>query len=305
MIDRGTPETVYEPIRYILAAGGKRLRAVLVLLACEAVGGNSRKALDAAVALEILHNFTLVHDDVMDHAELRRGRPTIHTKWDANVAILAGDGLVAQAYRVLLSGGGPRLDPILRVLTDAFVQVCEGQGLDKEFETRRNVGLRDYFVMIGKKTARMISAGAQIGGIAGEGTSRDVASLGRFGHHLGLAFQIQDDLLDIGGDGEKFGKRIGGDIMEGKKTYLLLRALEHARGEDLRLLRSIRPGAIRSVRTIDRVRGIYREVGAFDDARAAIARHTRSAERSLASLPDGRGASMLRLLSRRLLGRTS
>lgn len=299
------PKAVYEPIRYILTSGGKRVRAMLVLLASEAVGGTARRALNAGAAVEMLHTFTLVHDDVMDHAALRRGKPTIHMKWDENVAILAGDELIALAYRALLADGDRYPDSVVRVFTDALVQVCEGQGLDKEFESRPRVGLSEYFTMIEKKTARMISAGAEIGGLVGRGTARQIRALKLFGRHLGIAFQIQDDLLDISGDGKTLGKRIGGDIVEGKKTFLLLRALERATGGDLRLLKSVKPGALQSRSAIERVRQLYLRTGVFDDARSAIRLHTKIAARSLASIPDGRGKSMLLWLSARLLGRTS
>ena len=177
--DSRSPKYVYVPVRYAMSSGGKRLRAVLVMLACESVGGNSRSALDAAVAVELLHNFTLVHDDVMDNADLRRGKPTVKKKWNTDVAILAGDQIVAQAYESLLKTRTTRLPEVLDVFTRAFTEVCEGQGLDKEFEQRRSVTVNDYLHMIEKKTARMISAAVEIGALVGGGSPREVKRLDR------------------------------------------------------------------------------------------------------------------------------
>ena len=212
------------PVHYVFANGGKRIRPVLLLLACKTVGGRVRDALPAAVAIELLHNFTLVHDDIMDKATSRRGRPTVHTKWDQSTAILVGDELMALAYRSLLQTKSARLHAIADTFTQAFVEVCEGQGLDKEFETQRRVSLPRYLTMIEQKTAKVISAAAEIGALVGRGTVRQVTALQRYGLHLGRAFQVQDDLLDVVADEAKFGKTVGRDIVSGKKTYLLIRA---------------------------------------------------------------------------------
>jgi geranylgeranyl diphosphate synthase type II len=299
------PLSVYEPIRYIVAAGGKRVRAVLVLLSCEAVGGRASKALDAAAALEILHNFTLVHDDVMDHAEMRRGVATIHKRWDENVAILAGDELVALAYRSLLKTKTPNLQKVLDVFTTAFIEVCEGQGFDKEFETRNNVRLQEYLLMIEKKTAFMISASTEIGALIGDGSRREVTGLRKFGEELGMAFQIQDDLLDIVGDEEEFGKAIGGDVYEGKKTYLLLKALEQTKGADKKLLQSVMPGNGITRTTVERVRKIYKQTGVLDRASEEVERHTLRARHALDVLPSCKAKEMLLWISDQLLRRTS
>jgi geranylgeranyl diphosphate synthase, type II len=296
---------VYEPIRYTLSGGGKRLRAVLVLLSCEAVGGRGAKALDAAVAVELLHNFTLIHDDVMDHAELRRGKPAVHRKWDENVAILAGDELIAQAFRLLLKTKSDRLAQIAGVYTDALVQVCEGQGFDKEFECRQDVTMQEYFRMIAQKTGRVISASMEIGALIGGGSPRQVAMLRRFGEHLGRAFQVRDDLLDITGDPDEFGKRIGGDIVEGKKTFLLVSALGRAAGRDRIVLNSVVPQNTQMQKQIDNVRSVYEKLGAMDAARKEIDRSTRLARRALNGLPRGTAASMLLWLADRLLERSS
>jgi geranylgeranyl diphosphate synthase type II len=304
-IDSREPVSVYAPIRYILGSGGKRFRAVLTLLSCEAVGGTAAQALNAGAAIEILHNFTLVHDDVMDHADLRRGKPTVHNKWDENTAILAGDEMIAQAYRVLLRTSSPRLKKILDVYTDALVQVCEGQGFDKEFEAQRTVGLEDYFEMISKKTGRVIAAAAEMGALIGGGTTQQVIALRKFGECIGIAFQVMDDLLDIVGKTDEFGKKIGGDIREGKKTYLLLKALEQTRGYERKILRSIVPGNKFTQSQIGQVRVIYQRIGVFDSARNEIARSTSKAQRELKKLPAGRASSVLFRLAEQLLERSS
>lgn len=305
LVDRRAPASVYGPARYVLTAGGKRLRSVLVILSCEAVGGSPRRALDAAVAMEVLHNFTLVHDDVMDHAKVRRGRPTVHEKWDPAIAILAGDGLVAHAYRSLLKTRGADLSRVLDIFTGAFIGVCEGQGLDKEFEDRRDVSLPEYFGMIRKKTGRIMAGSAELGAVIGGGKPQQTLSLRRFGEELGIAFQIQDDLLDITGDEARFGKAIGGDVREGKKTYLLLAALRRASGSDRAVLESVARRRGANDATVSRVRRIYGSSGAIDAARREIARRTARADRLLDRLPASNSREALRWLSGRLLDRNS
>ena len=284
---------------------GKRLRAVLTAIACESVGETAGDALHAAAAIEILHNFTLVHDDVMDHAPLRRNRKTVHVRWNTNTAILIGDNMIALAYASLLRSRANRLTEISRTFTQAFINVCEGQGLDKEFEERGDITMDDYLFMIRRKTASIISAAAEIGGLCGNADKHQQKALRMFGEHLGMAFQMNDDLLDVIGTPEKFGKAIGGDIAEGKKTVLLLHALESATGKDRAILRSLRPGRKISAGMIEDVRRLYTTTGAVDRARAGIARMTRTAKRSLASLPDNKGKRMLSWLADELLERAN
>ena len=280
------PVTVYEPIKYSLSSGGKRLRAVLVLLSATAVGGNAKTALPAAASIEMLHNFTLIHDDVMDHAAMRRGIPTIHTKWDENVAILAGDTLLAQAYRFLLRTPSRKLPEVVKEFTEAFIRVCEGQALDKEFECNGEVTLNDYFGMIEKKTAWMISSATTIGAILGDGSKKEVLALRKFGKYLGVAFQIQDDLLDVVGEEMKFGKKIGGDIIEGKKTFLLLTALARAQGKERKLLESIVPGNPTNGKLVPQVRDIFLALGVIEEAHREISRRTIKAQRAIAAIPQ-------------------
>ncbi len=298
------PRSLYQPLKYVLAGGGKRIRPILVLLSCEAVGGTAGKAADAAIAVEILHNFTLVHDDIMDHADARRGRPTVHTKWDQNVAILVGDELLALAYRALLKTSSPRIQEISRVFTEGVVEVCEGQAYDKEFETRQKVDIADYLLMIRKKTGKMVSVSTEVGGLVGEGSGEEVEALRTYGELVGRAFQVQDDLLDVVGDEKKFGKKIGGDLEEGKKTYLLLEALRRAKRKDKTfLLRSTRNGRL-TRKQFAEFRRIYEETGALESARRHIEQDIVQAKEQLGRLKPSDARAMLQWFTDMLYHRT-
>jgi geranylgeranyl diphosphate synthase type II len=305
------PDSLYDPIRYAIRTGGKRMRGILTLCACEAAGGTARQALGAAAAIELLHNFTLVHDDIMDHASLRRGKKTIHIKWDTNTAILSGDQMIACAYRLLYDGDGAqeRLTAASRAFTNAFLEVCEGQGYDKDFETRRAVSLNDYMMMIGKKTAAVISAAAETGAILGSGAGAGAAShtraLRNYGFHLGLAFQIMDDLLDASGTETEFGKRIGSDIIEGKKTFLLLTARARAKGADRALIESVLQHRKLNAKAVSRVQELYLRCGVLDEAREAILRHTKRALAELTALNPGPARDALAAMAEQSARRTS
>jgi geranylgeranyl diphosphate synthase, type II len=303
------PAELTEACRHVLAGGGKRLRAILLILACQAVGGRGRSAVHAGCAVEIMHNFTLVHDDIMDHAPTRRGRPTVHVRWGLNTALLSGDVLLGLAYRQLLRTRSDRLPLLTALFTTAVLEVCEGQALDLEFERRTDVTVDEYFAMIEKKTGRLFSLSAELGGIIGAGSHTHVASLSRFGHYLGRAFQLQDDLLDVIADEKRFGKTIGGDIVEGKRTFLLLRAAERARGRDRTVIRTLlRRGAAalgppREV--VHRITEIYERSGILEETEKQIALNTRRAVASLEALPAGHATAMLRWLSEALVNRAS
>jgi geranylgeranyl diphosphate synthase, type II len=298
------PKIVYEPISYILSSGGKRIRSLLVLLSCKAVGGKMEKALPAAAAFELLHNFTLIHDDVMDNADKRRGRLTIHKKWDQDIAILAGDEMIAQAYHMILKTKTPRLKQVLDIFTDAMIQVCEGQGLDKDFETRKKVSIKDYLGMIDKKTGKIISASCEIGALIGEGTKQQILSLKKYGEFIGRAFQIRDDLLDITGSEKEFGKKIGGDIIEGKKTYLLLTAIEAAHKRDRVLLNRVINHKIRGGTLVNRIRDVYDRLAVLDKAREEIHKNTNKAEQLISILRPSFAKNTLFWLSNKLVERT-
>lgn len=304
LVKERSPRSLYEPLQYVLAGGGKRIRPVLLMLSCEAVGGDARNALHAAAAIEILHNFTLVHDDIMDNAASRRGRKTVHTKWDTNVAILVGDELLALAYGELLRTRSPNIQEIAKTFTDGVVEVCEGQSYDKEFETRSKVGVNDYLLMIEKKTAKMVSASAEIGALIGNGSRPAIRALRQYGHHVGLAFQIQDDLLDIMGNEEELGKKVGGDLIEGKKTLLLLEALGKARGRDKQLLKELVANKGCSPDRILEYRRIYIDTGAVVAAHLHIEREINRSKRELKRLPSTGAQAVLEWFAEMLLHRT-
>jgi geranylgeranyl diphosphate synthase type II len=233
------PSSLYEPASYILHSDGKKLRPFLVLLSAKAVGSEFKSAYNAAAAVELLHNFTLVHDDIMDNADKRRGRLTLHKKYDYSTAILVGDSLLSVAYEYLLKDCNGNAKSILNSFTKGLEEICEGQSLDTVFEKRKKVSLEEYVEMIKKKTASMVKMCCEIGAILGGGKPSEVKAMANYGLDIGIAFQIQDDLLDITAKEEKFGKRIGGDLIEGKKTYLFIKALEKSKGEEKKLLRKV------------------------------------------------------------------
>ena len=225
------PAELYEPIKYILSIGGKRMRPALLLMACDLFGGDIQKAIPPALAIEVFHNFTLMHDDIMDNAPLRRGKVTVHERWNPNVGILSGDVMLIEGYKLMMQVDEHLLRPILNIFNETAVGVCEGQQIDMEFETRHDVGIEEYINMIRLKTAVVLGGALKIGAIIGGASTEDAALLHTFGEQLGIAFQLQDDILDVYGNPEKFGKQVGGDIISNKKTYLLIKALELAKGE--------------------------------------------------------------------------
>ena len=226
------PAELYEPISYILSIGGKRMRPALLLMACDLFGGNIDEALSPALAIEVFHNFTLVHDDIMDNAPLRRGRTTVHERWNPNVAILSGDVMLIEGYKLMMKVKDSLLRQILDIFNETAVSVCEGQQIDMEFEQRNNVAIDEYINMIRLKTAVVLGGALKIGSLIGGAEQKDADLLYAFGEQLGIAFQLQDDILDVYGDPEKFGKLVGGDIISNKKTYLLIKSLELAKDDD-------------------------------------------------------------------------
>lgn len=226
------PTGLYEPIEYILSLGGKRLRPAITLMSYDLYADDIMPAVKPALGLEVFHNFTLLHDDIMDRADMRRGKPTVHKKWDDNTAILSGDVMQIEAYKLIAGTPVEHLKVVLDLFSKTATEICEGQQLDMEFESRTNVTADEYIEMICLKTAVLLAAGAQIGAILGGGSDEDAANLYNFGNAIGLAFQLKDDLLDVYGNESNFGKKIGGDILCNKKTYLLIHALKKAEGND-------------------------------------------------------------------------
>ncbi len=297
------PLGLYSPAYYIIESGGKRLRPLLVLFSSKAVGGNFSDAYYAGAAVELLHNFTLVHDDIMDNADKRRGRMTLHIKYDNNTAILAGDSLLAIAYENLLKNCNGNSKEILADFTKILVEVCEGQSLDKEYESEPVVNLKDYIEMIRKKTAVMLEMCCSIGARLGNGTEKEIKALSSFGKNIGIAFQVQDDLLDITADENEFGKKIGGDLVEGKKTFLLISALNKARGNHKKMIKAlikskgIKPGQI------DEYKQLYTDLGVIDDAKKEIKRYTNLALRSVKVLKHSEDREIFNWLAESLIKR--
>ncbi|HIU55040.1 MAG TPA: polyprenyl synthetase family protein [Candidatus Gallibacteroides avistercoris] len=222
------PDGLYEPVRYTLSLGGKRIRPLLTLMGCELFGKHRSEAIAPATAIEIFHNFTLLHDDVMDKAELRRGKPTVHCVWDEITAILSGDVMQIMAYKELARTPQPYLKEVLEIFSEMAAEICEGQQFDMEFEHTSNVSVDDYLMMIRLKTAILLGCALKIGARIADAPPIEADLLYRFGEEIGLAFQLKDDYLDVYGDSSTFGKKIGGDILNNKKTFMLISALNKA-----------------------------------------------------------------------------
>lgn len=222
------PNQLYDPLRYILGIGGKRIRPLLALMSCDLFNEDPNKALQAAMAVEYFHNFSLIHDDIMDQADVRRGQETVHKKWNENVGILSGDALLVKAYQQLDDYPAELFKPLTQLLSQTAIEVCEGQQYDVDFETRNEVSKEDYIEMIRLKTAVLLGASLKMGALIAMASEKDAELIYKFGIDLGIAFQLQDDYLDSFGDAEHFGKRIGGDIINNKKTILVIEALQLA-----------------------------------------------------------------------------
>lgn len=254
------PQQLYAPIRYAMAEGGKRIRPTLLLLAYNIFADDVNRALDAALAVEIFHNFTLLHDDIMDNAAVRRGRPSVYAEWGSNVAILSGDAMLIAAYSFLQNIPPEVLPRVLETFNRMAAQVCEGQQYDMDFEERKKVSVVDYMNMIDLKTSALLAGSTVIGAIMAGASADDAQKLRRFATELGLAFQLQDDLLDSYGD-ERLGKKIGGDILEGKKTYLMVTAMSKSTEEQREILRNThRDDSLTDEQKIARVKALYDEL---------------------------------------------
>lgn len=265
------PESLYEPVKYILNLGGKRLRPVSVLMATELFDCSYDKALDAALAIEVFHNFSLVHDDIMDDAEVRRGKTTVHEKWDINTGILSGDAMLIQAYQLFENYEGETFRELAKLFSRTAIMVCEGQQYDIDFEERDDVTLPEYLKMIEYKTAVLVGAAMEMGAIVAGADDHCKQQIYKYGCLLGVAFQLQDDYLDVFGNYESFGKQIGGDIIENKKTFLYLTALKHSskvKAKQLEHLYSLSPED--TDQKIETVTAIFNEVGVAEATRKKI-----------------------------------
>ena len=254
------PELLYAPIIYSMSGGGKRLRPVLLLITVDAFGGNVEKAMPAALAVEVFHNFTLLHDDIMDNADMRRGKPSVFAKWGENVAILSGDAMLITAYKMLAALDAERLPRVMHIFNDMALEVCEGQQYDMDFEGMESVSVEDYILMIERKTSALLSGSAMIGATLAGASEDDIKKLYRFATELGLAFQLQDDMLDSFGD-EALGKKIGGDILEGKQTYLMVQAMSRASDAEREVLRTTHKNeALSDAEKIATVKALYEKL---------------------------------------------
>lgn len=298
------PYGLYEPIEYTLASGGKRLRPRLVLLAAEMFGGKEEKVLPAALAIEVFHNFTLLHDDVMDKADIRRGRPTVHVRWNDNTAILSGDQMVIEAYTLLSRVPADRLSETLRLFNKMATEICEGQQYDMEFERREQVSIEEYMQMIRLKTSVLLATALQIGAYVAGANAAQQKALYEYGINIGLAFQIQDDILDVYGDPRTFGKAIGGDICCNKKTYMLLTALQRADDETRAELEQWLQTQDKSDEKIQAVTDIYTRTGAREVCETVMQLHTHEALSQLNALPQNDATEQLRKLAEKLVMRT-
>ena len=299
------PHNLYEPIQYILSLGGKRIRPLLTLMAAEVFDVDCKKALAAATAVEVFHNFSLIHDDIMDDAPLRRGNETVHEKWDVNTGILSGDAMLILAYQHFEEYEPAIFRDLAKLFSKTALEVCEGQQYDVDFETRDDVTIPEYLKMIQYKTAVLVGAAMKMGAIVAETSEINANLIYEYGLNLGIAFQLQDDYLDAFGDPKTFGKQVGGDIIENKKTYLYLKAIENAKNEEkeqLLHLFSIQPTD--NTDKINSVKSIFMQTGAAVATQTAIQEYTLKAFQVLEIMAiDSDKKGILRQFGENLMGR--
>lgn len=296
-----TPKSLYEPIRYVLSMGGKRIRPVLMLLGYNLYKEDTDKILMNAIALETYHNYTLLHDDLMDQADLRRGHETVHKKWDANTAILSGDSMLVLAYERMAQCDSRHLADVLRLFTTTALEIGEGQQYDMEFETRDDVREEEYIEMIRLKTSVLLACALKIGAILADAPTEDADSLYKFGEQIGLAFQLQDDYLDVYGDSKVFGKKIGGDITSNKKTFMLINAFSHAdEAQRQELEKWVNAKSFDREEKIAAVTRLYNEIGIDKMAQAKIAYYFEQSKKYLDAvrIPAERKEELLKYAQR-------
>lgn len=304
------PKGLYAPIAYTLAAGGKRVRPQLAIIASQMFGGKDEDVLPAALALEIFHNFTLLHDDVMDKAEVRRGRPTVHIQWNENTAILSGDQMMIEAYTQLSKVPVRALARVLQLFNQMATEICEGQQYDVDFEQKNNVSIDEYLMMIRLKTSVLLANALQIGAYIAGATEEEQRALYQFGINIGLAFQIQDDILDVWGDPKTFGKAIGGDIACNKKTFVYLQAMRLLGDEAISLeareeLEDWYGKLLdNNKEKIARVKEIFEQLGVREICEQVVADYTKKALQILDTLPQNAATEQLRQMAEKLLARS-
>lgn len=304
LIPNQEPRDMYEPFSYFMEEGGKRLRPILTMLACGAAGADPLDALDYGCSIEILHNFTLVHDDIMDKSDKRRGRPTVHKKWNEPIAILTGDVMIGVAYDIIPPH--KRYYDILKAFNHGLIEVCEGQVYDMNFNERKDVTPDEYLLMINKKTAKLLETCVVIGALVADASSEEIESLRNYAINLGLAFQIQDDVLDMTADESKLGKKVGLDIQEGKKTLLVLKAKELARDvKDIELLDIYYDRNGLGEEYVPRFNEMFTRLGVYDYASSEVERLTNNAISSLDVLKDNEYKTFLNTFAEKLIKRNS
>lgn len=294
------PASLYAPIKYVLSMGGKRIRPTLMLLAYNLFKDDPEKILSSACALETYHNYTLLHDDLMDNADVRRGQPTVHKKWNANLAVLSGDSMLVLAYQRMTECDS-HLAEVLRLFTETALEIGEGQQMDMEFETRNDVREEEYIEMIRLKTSVLLACAMKIGALLADAPADDADSLYRFGEKIGLAFQLQDDYLDVYGDPAVFGKAIGGDIVSNKKTYMLINAFNRAdNAQRTELERWIRATDFDRQEKVKAVTGLYDEMGIDRLAQQKIAGYFNESKTYLdrVGVSDERKSELMRYAQR-------
>lgn len=303
----GSPASLYDPVRYMLSLGGKRMRPVLLLMGAELFNGKIEEAVPAALAVEVFHNFTLLHDDIMDNAPLRRSLPTVHEKWDRNIALLAGDAMFVYAYRLLMNIPAGHINVCMDLFNKAALEVCEGQQMDMDFVIENNITVADYLSMIRLKTAVLLGTALQIGAVIGGASKEDSYHLYSFGCNLGIAFQLQDDILDVYATGGKFGKQIGGDILSNKKTFLLLTALSQANGDvQISLDHWMKVKNYEPQEKINSVMAIYDQLGIRKQAELKMDELYKEAISHLKAVPvDDKLKKPLLMLAEELMSRTN
>jgi geranylgeranyl diphosphate synthase type II len=299
---------LFVPIEYTLSLGGKRIRPAFMLMACNLYGECVDQAIKPALGMEMFHNFTLLHDDLMDGASKRRNRPTVHVKWNPNAAILSGDAMLIAAYRLIGETAAPFLNTVLELFTRTALEICEGQQYDMEFESRQDVTEEEYIEMIRLKTAVLLACCLKAGALIGGAPEEDVEHLYRFGSYIGLAFQLQDDLLDVYGDPQTFGKNLGGDILSNKKTFLLIRALKTASKRQRTVIRQYQEADVTGApeEKIAAITAIYDDLNMKDVTQAKMQLYYEQAMQALSFLPlPPERLAVLREVSRQLMVRKS
>ena len=297
------PYGLYEPIEYTLSAGGKRVRPQLAMIASQMFGGVDDEVLPAALALEVFHNFTLLHDDVMDKALVRRGRPTVHVKWDENTAILSGDQMLIEAYKLLSGVPADKLPKVLQLFNKMATEICEGQQYDVDFERQEHVNIEEYLTMIRLKTSVLLATALQTGAYIAGASEQAQEDLYQFGIAVGLAFQIQDDILDVWGNPETFGKAVGGDISCNKKTFVYLEAMRRL-GDEAKDLEMWYSQVLEdNTEKIAAVKAIFEQLGVREACETVVAHYTQKALEILDKLPQNVAADQLRQLASKLHAR--